>query len=340
MVTRPESHGQPITSAASNSSTSARRVSSLKLRAPSRKWACRRDGGTIARSAFPEGMRSLAPATGRDAGVFPLLHPCSPITLELGKARARAPSPVAPSPAWGTAAARGSHGPPASVAFFVAPRLPPNRYARIATDVVCVRAKEATTRLRMEDRTAPIAAAATYSSTARRFHWWTAALVAIQAPVGFAMVYRGGTLNIWDGITNALFNSHKLIGIVIFFLVLARLTYRLTRGAPADEPSIERWQKAASHATHWSLYLLLLLVPIGGYLGISLYGALDVYGLPLPAIASANKAAAERVFFLHWIGAVLIILLVGAHVSAALFHYFIRKDGVLQRMWVRAGRRA
>ena len=192
----------------------------------------------------------------------------------------------------------------------------------------------------MEDRTAPIAAAATYSSTARRFHWWTAALVAIQAPVGFAMVYRGGTLNIWDGITNALFNSHKLIGIVIFFLVLARLTYRLTRGAPADEPSIERWQKAASHATHWSLYLLLLLVPIGGYLGISLYGALDVYGLPLPAIASANKAAAERVFFLHWIGAVLIILLVGAHVSAALFHYFIRKDGVLQRMWVRAGRRA
>ena len=85
---------------------------------------------------------------------------------------------------------------------------------------------------------------------------------------------------------------------------------------------------------------MLLLVPIGGYLGISLYGALDVYGLPLPAITSANKAAAERVFFLHWIGAVLIILLVGAHVSAALFHYFIRKDGVLRRMWVRAGRRA
>jgi cytochrome b561 len=46
------------------------------------------------------------------------------------------------------------------------------------------------------------------------------------------------------------------------------------------------------------------------------------------------------VFFLHWIGAVLIILLVSAHVGAALFHYFIRKDGVLQRMWIRADRRA
>ncbi|HEX2336883.1 MAG TPA: cytochrome b [Hyphomicrobiaceae bacterium] len=192
----------------------------------------------------------------------------------------------------------------------------------------------------MEDKSTLIGAATTYSKTARRLHWWTVALIAIQAPLGFGMVYRGGTLNIWDAITNTLYNAHKLIGIVIFFLVLARLAYRLTQGAPADEPTIEWWQKAAAHATHWSLYLLLLLVPIAGYLGISLYPALDVFGIPLPSIAPANQAAAERVFFLHWIGAVLIILLVSAHVGAALFHYFIRKDGVLQRMWIRADRRA
>jgi cytochrome b561 len=36
---------------------------------------------------------------------------------------------------------------------------------------------------------------------------------------------------------------------------------------------------------------------------------------------------------------VLIVLLVGAHVGAALFHYFIRKDGVLARMLPQAGRR-
>ena len=91
--------------------------------------------------------------------------------------------------------------------------------------------------------------------------------------------------------------------------------------------------------TGLTLIEVMVALLIGGYLGISLYGALDIYGLPLPAVTSADKAAAERVFFLHWIGAVLIILLVGAHVSAALFHYFIRKDGVLRRMWVRAGRR-
>jgi len=191
----------------------------------------------------------------------------------------------------------------------------------------------------MEDNSAVTGHVTIYSKVARRFHWWTAALVAVQAPVGFYMVYRGPTLKIWDGVTNTLYNLHKLVGLVIFFLVLARLAYRLTQGAPADEPSLEAWQKGAAHATHWSLYLLLLLVPIGGYLGISLYPALDVFGMPLPSITAADQAAAARVFFLHWIGAVLILLLVGAHVSAALYHYFLRKDGVLQRMWPAAGRR-
>lgn len=192
----------------------------------------------------------------------------------------------------------------------------------------------------MQDRSAATGSAAVYSKPARRFHWWTAALVAIQAPVGFYMVYRGPGLKIWDEVTNGLYNAHKLMGILIFVLVLTRLGYRLAQGAPADEPSIEPWQKAAAHATHWSLYLLLLLVPILGYIGISLYPALDVFGIPLPSVTSADQSAAARVFFLHWVGVVLILLLLSAHVSGALFHYFIRRDGVLQRMWLRAGRRA
>jgi cytochrome b561 len=76
-----------------------------------------------------------------------------------------------------------------------------------------------------------------------------------------------------------------------------------------------------------------------GYVGISLYPALDIFGLfSLPGIVAPSQEAAARVFYWHWVGAVAIVLLVGMHVGAALFHYLIRKDGVLQRMWVRAGR--
>ena len=179
----------------------------------------------------------------------------------------------------------------------------------------------------------------TYSVTARRFHWWTVVLVATQIPLGLYMTYRGNTLNIRDGLTNALYNSHKVVGIIILVLVVARLIYRLTHGAPPDEPSLEPWQKGASHATHWMLYLFLLVVPIGGYIGISLFPALDIFGvISLPGLVSPNQDGASAVFYWHWLGAVVIVILVGVHVGAALFHYVIRKDGVLRRMLVRAGR--
>ena len=180
---------------------------------------------------------------------------------------------------------------------------------------------------------------ATYSSGARHFHWWTVALLAIQVPVGLYMVYRGKVTN-FDALTNTLYSSHKTLGLIILVLVIARLGYRLAHGAPADEPTIEWWQKAAAHLTHWSLYLLLILVPVVGWLGISLYGARDVFGLfSIPPLAMPDQAAAERVLMLHKYLAYLTVAAVGAHVGGALFHYFIRKDGVLMRMLPQAGRR-
>lgn len=178
----------------------------------------------------------------------------------------------------------------------------------------------------------------TYSVTARRFHWWTVAFLAVQIPIGVAMVYRGKGLNLWDAVTNWLYSTHKLLGLIILFVVLARLAYRFTRGAPPDDPTLELWQKGVAHATHWLLYLLLIVVPIGGFIGITLYPALDVHGFTLPALASPDQQTAERVFFWHMLGAFAIVLLAGMHVAGALFHYVIRRDGVLQRMLVRAGR--
>ena len=94
--------------------------------------------------------------------------------------------------------------------------------------------------------------AVTYSTTARRFHWWTVAFLAVQIPVGLYMAYRGNTLNVWDGLTNALYSSHKLLGMAILVLVLARLIYRLSHGAPPDEPTLTWWQKGAAHLNHWA----------------------------------------------------------------------------------------
>src|SRR5689334_5619568 len=103
----------------------------------------------------------------------------------------------------------------------------------------------------MQDRgTHDTGSALTYSPTARRLHWWTVAFLLVQIPLGFAMAYRGNDLNIWDGLTNTLYSSHKLIGLLLLLLIVVRLGYRLSHGAPADEPTLNIFEKIASHVTH------------------------------------------------------------------------------------------
>jgi cytochrome b561 len=171
-----------------------------------------------------------------------------------------------------------------------------------------------------------------YSGVARAFHWLTVAFVAILIPVGLYMVERGKATN-FDAFTNTLYSGHKLAGFILLWIIVARLAYRFTKGAPPDEPTLEWWQKAASHMTHWGLYGLLLAVPLLGWYGISLYGALGTFGgLQLPAIAAQDQKAAEFVFMLHFWGAMLMLAAIAAHVGAAFYHHAIRGDGVLRRM--------
>lgn len=180
----------------------------------------------------------------------------------------------------------------------------------------------------------------TYSRAARVLHWLTVALVAVQVPVGAYMTYRGNVLDLWDALTGALYNGHKLVGVTILLLVLCRLAYRLLNGAPAHEPTITRWQAVASRLNHWGLYVLLVCVPVAGYVGVSLFPALDIFGLfSLPAVTAPDKEAAKTALAVHGALAGLLVLLVAVHVAAALFHYFIRKDNVLGRMIPRLLRR-
>lgn len=172
-----------------------------------------------------------------------------------------------------------------------------------------------------------------YSAVACTFHWLTVAFVLVQVPIGITMVYRGYTLNIWDDATNQLYSTHKLVGFTLLWLVLARISYRLWHGAPPPEPTLEPWQRRGSTIVHDTLYVLLVVVPILGWIGISLYPALDIFGLfSLPALASPDQDMANVVLEIHKSLAWLLIVLVIGHVGMALFHYFVRKDHVLQRM--------
>jgi cytochrome b561 len=173
-----------------------------------------------------------------------------------------------------------------------------------------------------------------YSPTARRFHWLTVALIAVQVPLGLAMYYRGNQLNIWDGTTNFMYSLHKLLGFTLLLVIVARAFYRLIHGAPEDAKNLETWQKIGSHVVHFFLYLLLFAVPILGWVGVQRFGAVDIFGLfSLPTFLPQNPAKADRAFFLHKLGAFVLLALIAVHIAAALYHHYIRHDGVLRRMW-------
>jgi cytochrome b561 len=179
-----------------------------------------------------------------------------------------------------------------------------------------------------------------YGRAARVLHWLTVALIAVQVPVGLLMSYRGNILNVWDAITGALYNGHKLIGVTILLVVLCRLGYRLVHGAPPHEASIAPWQRIASRLDHWAMYVLLICAPVAGYIGVSLFPALDIFGLfSLPAIVAPDREASKTAFLAHKLLVALLVPLITVHVAAALFHYFVRRDNVLGRMIPRLLRR-
>lgn len=168
-----------------------------------------------------------------------------------------------------------------------------------------------------------------YTMTARVLHWLIAALVLIMVPLGIVIA------NEWGGpVQEPLYNLHKSIGVVILPLIVVRLIWRLTHPPlplPADVPVL---QQSAAHATHWTLYGLLIVQPTVGLIATSAYPApLPMFGLfELPHVWPENRPLSERLFTLHrWLG-IAIGVVAAMHIAAALHHHFLRRDRVLMRM--------
>ncbi|MCC6946843.1 MAG: cytochrome b [Bradyrhizobiaceae bacterium] len=168
-----------------------------------------------------------------------------------------------------------------------------------------------------------------YPGSSKWLHWLVALCVIIAVPVGIALprLDPGPT-------ADSLYNLHKSLGALIFLLMVLRIVNRFTVGAPAPEPGLAAWKRVASSAVHGLLYVLLIVQPIVGYLANSAFGAstpfFGIFTIP-PAVAQ-NEALSNNLFALHRLIGITLALLVLIHVGAALQHYFIEKDGVLQRM--------
>jgi len=173
----------------------------------------------------------------------------------------------------------------------------------------------------------------TYRPLSRALHWTVAVLVIVQVTMGFIMVYDGPEPNFWANLSNALqlYTTHKVLGLVILAFVLLRLANRVLGGTPPDA-DIATVEREASNLVHAWMYFLLLVVPLLGWIGISLYPALEAFGFNIPALTAPNRTASEAVFAAHRIAAFALIGLILLHVAGALVHHFVHRDDVLGRM--------
>lgn len=168
-----------------------------------------------------------------------------------------------------------------------------------------------------------------YSGVAKFLHWAVAICILIMIPVGITM----GRIPSGD-LQNILYHVHRSFGVLILPLMLVRLIYRLVNGAPAPEPTLTAVQRTVSHLVHVALYALVITQALIGWIATSAYGAaIWVFGLfIMPDLVSKDQALAEPLFYVHDILGFVLAGLVTLHIGAALYHFLIRGDGVMQRM--------
>jgi cytochrome b561 len=168
-----------------------------------------------------------------------------------------------------------------------------------------------------------------YSGTAKSLHWLILALLIAQFIFAWTMPHIGRSTPV-----TTLISLHFTFGIIILAVALVRLGWRVTRGAPPPEESLPSWQNVLSHLVHWLLYALLLVIPVLGWMDASRRGMpVEMFGVELPKLLATGKPGWNWTGNVHGLLANYVMLgLVGLHVVAALYHHFIRQDGVLKRM--------
>jgi cytochrome b561 len=153
-------------------------------------------------------------------------------------------------------------------------------------------------------------------------------LAAVYACMEFRDIFPKGS----EG-RNAIKSWHYMLGLSVFALVWVRLLVNLVGTAPAITPAPPRWQTLASKWVHAALYLLMIAMPLAGWLTLSAEGeAIPFFGLQLPALIAESKDLAETIKEVHETGAGVGYFLIGLHAAAALFHHYVVRDNTLRQM--------
>jgi cytochrome b561 len=172
------------------------------------------------------------------------------------------------------------------------------------------------------------AGAQSYGRGAIAFHWTAALLVAWVGMLGLLHDSWPKRLHLYW------INIHALFGLALWLLVVARFCWRMAHPVPSLPANIGTLYRYFSWVAHLALYALLFITPIVGIVTFIWHGRrlnLGLFAVNFGIVS--NRAVFEPSEDLHGYLAYALFALAAVHISAALWHHFVRRDGILARMW-------
>lgn len=172
----------------------------------------------------------------------------------------------------------------------------------------------------------------TYGVTARIFHWLIFLLLAAQYAVGAIMPHIGRKTPDEGWVA-----WHLSIGAAILLAIVLRFGWRLAHPVPLDA-SLPPMERKLARFTHLMLYALVLAMTLLGWAAANYRGwDVKLFGaIALPPIAPKGAAWAHQAGDIHDILVYVLLGFIVLHVAGALYHYFILRDRMMQRIWIAA----
>lgn len=168
-----------------------------------------------------------------------------------------------------------------------------------------------------------------YGVISKLFHWVMATIVILMLSFSFFL----GDLP--DSYKGTAYMLHKSTGLLVLFLLILRIVWKLSNKLPEQPKTMPKWQVNLALGAHSSMYLLLLLMPLSGlFMSLASNRLPSFYGLFTVSIPGfpQSKTLGSVMNSSHKAFAWVLITLILFHLLGVIYHTVVKKDGVLRRM--------
>lgn len=186
-----------------------------------------------------------------------------------------------------------------------------------------------------------------YTLVAIILHWLIAVLIVVDMLIGmqFPPPLAGGLNS-----PKPLLPLHVTIGLLMLFLTIARIAWRLAHRPPPFAPHMPVWERLAARAVHWGFYGLMIAMPLSGWLVRSAHKNTRpiqlVFDIPWPRLPGLSHLPEQTLDVLHEqlvlihgvLSQQLLLAMLALHVGAVFKHHLIDHHPIIQT--ILPGRRA